>query len=201
MQAIKYLAKIGADINSTSICGSTPLVNAADSQQCEAVETLLLLGADPNLTSDIRLRDCGYPKIEDYILDESILDKSIPASKKFPLTEAAANGCVRCGTALLEKGAKINATNRSGKCALHFAVCMEEEEMARFLVERGASTRIRDNEGRTPLHYAAYYGFKDICQVSSQRYYFPIRIACIYFPARDKLIHICYERHTQAKLY
>jgi len=55
---------------------------------------------------------------------------------------------------LLKRGAKVNAKNKSGWTALHFAAFKSDMDMVQLLAENGGDTTIRDNDGRTPIDLA-----------------------------------------------
>jgi ankyrin repeat protein len=56
---------------------------------------------------------------------------------------------------LLEKGADVGASDRTGATALHEAACAEHRNCAELLLGHGASISTRDHAGYTPLHIAA----------------------------------------------
>jgi ankyrin repeat protein len=60
---------------------------------------------------------------------------------------------------LLEKGADVNAQNKSGESLLIW-MCRDDAdpEDIRFLLSRGADVKVADREGITPLMYAAGSG-------------------------------------------
>jgi CHAT domain-containing protein len=51
----------------------------------------------------------------------------------------------------VEKGADINLRISDGKGLLHFAVIIEDEEIAEWLIENGADIDLKDNNGHSPL--------------------------------------------------
>jgi ankyrin repeat protein len=53
---------------------------------------------------------------------------------------------------LLQKGAKINATDHNGQTALYRAYI--DDIPNRILVDHGAHVNKQDNDGKTPLHLA-----------------------------------------------
>jgi ankyrin repeat protein len=55
---------------------------------------------------------------------------------------------------LIERGLDINATNKVGATALHYAVRSANLRMVNFLVERGAKIGVRDAKGSTPAEVA-----------------------------------------------
>lgn len=66
----------------------------------------------------------------------------------------------------LDDGADVEASDSSGRTALHSA-SMEEgyEDMAALLLKYGADVDAVDDYGFTPLRYAAFYGVVENCQL------------------------------------
>jgi len=59
---------------------------------------------------------------------------------------------------LEEEGVKIDAKDKKGKTAIHFATQEGNIDAAKELVEKGANVNAEDTEGRRPLHWAAARG-------------------------------------------
>ena len=73
-----------------------------------------------------------------------------------PLHGAAVNGNPAITVALLKAGADLNALDKTGKIALHFAAWFNKNPaVIAALVEAGADVGATDNDGKTPLHVAA----------------------------------------------
>ncbi len=54
---------------------------------------------------------------------------------------------------LVQHGANIDAKNRRGYTALHFAASYNLIHIAKFLIEEGADVSARSDNGNTPLHF------------------------------------------------
>ena len=75
------------------------------------------------------------------------------------LFEAAGEGHAALVGELVDQGADIDARDRGGWAALHFAAQHESPETALVLIRHGAAIDIRENGvGDTPLHHAAMRG-------------------------------------------
>ncbi len=72
-----------------------------------------------------------------------------------PLHLAAIGNAVDTAQLLVERGAKVNVTDKKGQTPLHLAAIGDAVDTAQLLVERGAKVDVTDKEGRTPLHSAA----------------------------------------------
>jgi ankyrin repeat protein len=71
-----------------------------------------------------------------------------------PLHKAVTFGRSDFAERLIERGLKIDATNKVGATALHYAVRSANLSMVNFLVERGAKIGVRDAKGSTPTEVA-----------------------------------------------
>lgn len=58
--------------------------------------------------------------------------------------------------ALLEGGAELEAKDRRGQTALHYAAQNSRAAAVSALVDAGANVNAADREGRTPLHWAPF---------------------------------------------
>ncbi|XP_050361665.1 ankyrin repeat domain-containing protein 39-like isoform X1 [Nymphalis io] len=84
------------------------------------------------------------------------LVNSIDNSGYTALHYAARNGHDRICSILLQNGAQINASTRSGKAtALHRAAAAGKENTVVLLIKSGARLDLQDADGKTPLHKAA----------------------------------------------
>ncbi|XP_047544899.1 ankyrin repeat domain-containing protein 39 isoform X1 [Vanessa atalanta] len=84
------------------------------------------------------------------------LVNSVDNSGYTALHYAARNGHDNICSILLQYGAQINASTRSGKAtALHRAAAAGKENTVVLLIKSGAQLDIQDADGKTPLHKAA----------------------------------------------
>ena len=84
------------------------------------------------------------------------------------LIETAENGQVEVCQLLIERGANVNATNRSGITPLHLAAYYGHVEVCRLLIDRRADINTMTSSNWTPLHLAAFHGYVDACQLLIQ---------------------------------
>jgi palmitoyltransferase len=85
---------------------------------------------------------------------------------------AALNNRVAAATALLERGADVNAADGQGQTALHWAAVRGAVPAAELLLRAGARLDRADSRGYTPAHVAAQYGHTPVL------YHFAVRWAC-----------------------
>lgn len=65
---------------------------------------------------------------------------------------AAEGGSKAIAELLIASGADVNAKDKYGCTALHFAASMNKCDVLRFLVASGADVEARDEDGHTALH-------------------------------------------------
>lgn len=127
------LIALGVPCNVPDRRGMTPLFCAASAGNAEAVVLLLKAGADCNRAA------------------------------RGGMTPLMASIRHRRGSAvwepLLRRSTRINARDRSGWAALHYAAeYSEDPELFKALLARGASRELRDRRDRTPAEIAAEHG-------------------------------------------
>ena len=74
-----------------------------------------------------------------------------PSSGSTPLSDAAFRGNLEIVKLLVQRGAKVNETNRDGNTALVGAAFMCHTDVVRFLLEKGASTSHKNNRRETAI--------------------------------------------------
>ncbi len=143
INVMQLLIKNGADVNLTN-GGWTPLHIAAGDGLTDAVELLIQNGARINI----------------WTTDEDSVSST-------PLHWAVHAKHIDTVGLLINKGADINAiTKNAGKeTALHSAVYLGSNDIARLLVGKGANVDIKDSNGDTPLQWAANKGNMDITEL------------------------------------
>ncbi len=81
------------------------------------------------------------------------------------LIAAAKNGDIKNVRELLANGADVDAKDKDGETALHWAACSGKVDIATFLIEKGADVDAKSNYGKTALHWAAFFGHVDFAKV------------------------------------
>lgn len=66
---------------------------------------------------------------------------------------------------MLDNGEDVNAQNEQGSTALHYAIALDDAEMARLLIENGANLYVANNKGWTPLKIAEKKNVKNVTAV------------------------------------
>ena len=74
------------------------------------------------------------------------------------LADAAEAGDMATVRSLLDSGADVNAAQRNGSTALHWAIYRDDAETVDLLIDRGADVTVKTREGISPLFMASLYG-------------------------------------------
>ena len=172
----KYLLNKHSDfLKSTGYIGNTPLIVAAKRGSFETVEWLMneVKNANIDLEEYITKKNnhdenvFHYATIEDcdYIIHHLL--QFIPSEKQkatidlknnqgeTPLMWAADHGSFKSFYFLIEKGADITATNKSGQNVFLKAVCGRNVEITDYLLSTDSKLLYsKDNDGKTAMDYA-----------------------------------------------
>jgi len=132
---VQLLLEHGADVNPKDKWGITPIGLAAHQNNKKVVAFLLKHGADPN----------------------SVVGKKVQFAKPL-LHWACENGYKDLASALVSRGAEVEARDWVGATALHYAASGGSEYLTAFLIEHGADVNALDTNGAAPLSWAAGQG-------------------------------------------
>ncbi|KAH8292385.1 hypothetical protein KR054_009181 [Drosophila jambulina] len=133
LSMVKYLVRIGCDINATSDSGSTPVRSACYMTHVDIVKFLVENGADikrPNINGG------------------TCLINSVQS--------------VQLCLYLVRKGADINARDIQDKTALHYAIQEHRLDTTRMLIEQGADPYAKSRYGDDALRTACLKGAHQI---------------------------------------
>lgn len=93
-------------------------------------------------------------------------DVDLVSSHHIPaIIYATIHNRVDCINTLLENGANINISDKSGRTALHYAINLCLYELIHFLLKYGANPHIQDNQGVSCIDYALNYNDKKTQQL------------------------------------
>ncbi|RWS03983.1 Integrin-linked protein kinase-like protein [Dinothrombium tinctorium] len=81
-----------------------------------------------------------------------------------PLHWAAKEGRTHIVEMLINKGARINATNMGDDTALHLASAHGHRDVVLILIKTKADINAVNEHGNTPLHYACFWGYQQIAE-------------------------------------
>ncbi len=161
VELVDFLLKSGADVNRKARHGGTPLMTAALKNRPHLAKKLLLAGADINSRDNAGwtavTRAVIFAQTEMiWLLVDSGADLFVVDRDGYTLLMRAGNN-IAFLELLLAKGLNVNAKNKGGFAAIHYA----EPDAIRLLADKGAKVDERDEQGRTPLIWAVIAGQRD----------------------------------------
>jgi ankyrin repeat protein len=145
LDSIKLLLAAGANAKTEDQARITPLASTAQNCNLEGTKLLLARGADPNI-GNTAAGEVKFGKIQLISIT--------------PLMLAATYCAPEVVKALVDAGAKVNATDIRGMPPLVYAVSSEEQNaaVARMLINAGADVNAKTNAGETALDWAKKFG-------------------------------------------
>ena len=156
------------DVNMTDDRERTPLHEASEAGDTEAVGLLLRLCADINaVDKDGRTAlhlaiSRSHPEVALNLIHGGANANIKDDTGRNSLHYAAMFGVEDVIDALLKFDLDINAVDKEGCTALHLAINMSHLVVALNLIHGGANANIKDDTGRNSLHYAAMFGVEDV---------------------------------------
>lgn len=168
IRAIKVIVQAGANIILThDKYGDTAILMALRRKNQEIIK-YLVDASKPNDIINCEYNDnyrhyYGSPFIEafkenDYKYVKFLLDiglnPNIHINEDTPLIIAARNRYGKMVKLLLNKGAKINKQNCTGRTALMEASVMNDPKLVKYLLKKGADKSIEDINGKTAHRFA-----------------------------------------------
>uniref|UniRef100_A0ABD2W530 Uncharacterized protein n=1 Tax=Trichogramma kaykai TaxID=54128 RepID=A0ABD2W530_9HYME len=144
VSTLKFLFEYSKDkyksvqIDARDNCGNTPLHFAVENRYYESAEYLLRMGADPNSANEEALTPLHKmcKRIPDVLKDVQNVTEIF-----FRIVED------------IQKTVDINARDKLGRTARHYAVASEFKLQILRLPTSGADPNMADEEGLTPLHF------------------------------------------------
>ena len=134
--AMLFLLKHGADVNSRLDDSSTPLHLAASMGHFKAAQTLLAHKADVDSRNKIGKTPLHLVSADDI----SLADDNRPFLR------------LRLAQLLMEYGADVDAKDEGHATPLHYAAEHQRLDIAQMLLDHGATIDAKNDRGQTPLH-------------------------------------------------
>ena len=156
--------EIGADVNTITYDGVTPLMFAAQNDHLRSVEILIDSGAlvnqQPFNMIDALLGACiaGHVVIADTLILNGAKVNTHNMNGVTPLMYASALEYPVMTDMLLFYDAKVNTADFAGNTALHYSTFYDNLEISNMLIDRQANMDLTDVEGYTPFMIAAQNG-------------------------------------------
>ena len=170
IKIFEIFAAAGANLNQAGVQGATALMIAVTEHNLPAVEKLVALGANLNAKDEegftplIHAVQSGEESRDNLAIIDLLLAgcdvNMADAGRATPLMHAALQGKLKTAERLLGAGARIDAADKVGWTALHFAARSPSGlGVLRLLLEKQNPNipDIPDNGGTTPLMIAASY--------------------------------------------
>jgi ankyrin repeat protein len=159
--AIDWLLRNGAEIDSKTAEGATPLMLAVTNDKTDAVKILLRYNPNVNIKTEY---------------------------SETPLLAAVKNGNLEIAEALLRDSADIDLADKNGVTALHYASIYGYFYIADMLLYYNATKDVKSQDGTTPLMASIWSGYADIAdlliqnganyEVKDNQGFTPLMIAC-----------------------
>jgi ankyrin repeat protein len=177
---VEVLLAHGADVNARDRYGVTPLHETCGltAQHIEIARILLDARADP-LAADRQgdtpldwALDLGDDGVDLVALFRGVpVDDAIDASAvadppaTLPIYHSIENGDSDAVREWIAVGTDVNAVDRDGYAALHYAAYFDRRPIARMLLDAGAEANASTQSRVTPLHVAARRGSADVVRL------------------------------------
>ena len=160
---LRLLLERGANPNLPSLPDKTGQTALHVANSCEAVEILLLHGADVNsqmtVGTPLHMASAfGNINTVKALLDNGATIDAHDKARCTPLHDAVKEGGIDVLISLLYRGANPNAQNKKLETPLHMASEYGNTEVVKALLNDNAAIDIHNNWQETPLHYAARAG-------------------------------------------
>lgn len=98
-------------------------------------------------------------------LDDTEHDMNLGDDHGFsPLHWSCKEGHIKLVEMLIQRGARINATNRGDDIPLHLAAAHGHRTIVQMLLQQRADVNFINEHGNTPLHYACFWGYGPIAE-------------------------------------
>jgi hypothetical protein len=146
---VRLLIANKANMQAKNQKGQTPLIEAAQGAQAEAVRLLIREGADVNVATS------WY---------NAVRNGQIQLLQLTALHHAAQAGSPEMVRDLVGAGAQVNAMDSRGFGPLVFGIAQEQQnpEIVRILIAAGADVNARAKTGETPLDWAEKFGNPEV---------------------------------------
>eukprot|EP00105_Crassostrea_gigas_P019049 XP_011437376.1 PREDICTED: uncharacterized protein LOC105335263 [Crassostrea gigas] len=188
-ETIKKMIKMGADVNTQSAIGVTPLMDAVLDRVAPLAEILLQAGADVNIrdifgqTALFRVltTDC-FNLLKQHGSDFTICDifgrPPITDVYLYSPEDSPRSGVIISDFAsqrqpvyklFLENGVSVHAKDKFGSSLLHYAAWYGAQGMAEALLKHGVPRNVTDNNGITPAELAWRVGNYELCNFLSDQ--------------------------------
>ncbi len=161
---VLMLLKTGANVNTSTNEGITPLMYATQGGYLSIVKILIFNGADVNAvpkdgtTSLISAAQNNHENIAEYLILNDASINAIDLSYRSALWYAIAYNNLILSDMLIFYGADFEQKDTQGNTPLIISVTNSDYEIIELLINKGANVNATDNEGFSPLMLASQIG-------------------------------------------
>ncbi len=164
-EVIARLIKSGLTIDCLDAYGGTPLLRGAERNANLAVASLLELGANPNIASEIAsfsLTDPAFVKARHSLYSRGSYMHIWKMNGITPLARAVVQKNAAIASMLLKHGARIDIVDSLGNTPLHIAALISAPEMAEIMLAHEPPVLLRNHAGENAIELADSNGLTDI---------------------------------------
>ena len=169
-EAVKFLLKLGVNVDYFNKEGITALMLASESRHEQVVQTLVSAGANVNThniegwTALIIASENGHTQVVEQLLKENA-DVNIQSKNGWTaLMIASQNGHTQVVEQLLKECADVNIQNKNGSTALMIASQNGHTQVVEQLLKEHADVNIQHNNGWTALMIAGQNGHTQVIE-------------------------------------
>lgn len=167
---LKLLLK-GADVNTKTYEGVTPLMYAAQNGHLEVVKILVYNGANVNARPDdgatalIAATRFNHEDVMNYLIRQGAIPDNKTNDSATALIYAAAYGYFIPADMLVFYHANVNLSAKDGSSPLFIASLFGNKEIVELFLNKRANICAKDSSGWTALHCAVYNNHIDIVKL------------------------------------
>ncbi|XP_069470340.1 ankyrin repeat and protein kinase domain-containing protein 1 [Ambystoma mexicanum] len=170
VKTVNYLLARGANVNSQTVNGLTPVSLAVQKKHLSICSDLIKNGADVNLSDDEKWSPLhfaaqnGDDRATRLLLDNHANVDSQEHDGWTPLHLASQNGFENVVRVLFSRHCAPNIVESDGKSALHLATYFGHSDLVKLLINQGVDPNLKQDNGRSALHIAADKGYVRVVQ-------------------------------------
>jgi ankyrin repeat protein len=169
LDVVKYFIRNRARVDQRDKQGNTALTVAINADHVTVARVLVDAGADVNATGQAERTPIFWTRSREAA--EVLIEKGVRVNAtdqwgNYALHVFAEKGNAPLIQLLLENGAAVDAVNRNGRSALHWAANAKTVEV---LLNNGADANKKDGEGKTPQDLATVEGRREAAKTLSER--------------------------------
>lgn len=157
-QLVNLLLGVGGDINARDGDGATPLYFASKQGHLDVVKCLIRNRARVDQSDNQGNTALTVAINADQVTVVRVLADAgaeVNATGQAQRTPIFWTRSKEAAEVLIEKGARVNATDQWGNCALHVLAEKGNAPLIQLLLENGAAVDAANRKGRNALHWAA----------------------------------------------